>query len=133
LDLFNPAVDQYQRFERIRPTRSREVVPKCGIEVPNLRRAFRIWLRLATNPGYIASTEGGGAGNMVKRMVIGFGAGTAEMNTVVEGYVTTPQGLQKLGSGTLTFSGNKTPALVVPDRSGYRRSESGRSHRSWRN
>src|SRR5208283_2352839 len=51
--------------------------------------------------GYIVSTEGGGAGGMVKRMVIGFGAGTAEMDTVVEGYVMTPQGLRKLGSGTL--------------------------------
>jgi hypothetical protein len=64
--------------------------------------------------GYIVSTEGGGAGNMVKRMVIGFGAGTAEMDTVVEGFVMTPQGLRKLGSGTLTSSGNKTPGLVVP-------------------
>jgi hypothetical protein len=64
--------------------------------------------------GYIVSTEGGGAGGMVKRMVIGFGAGTAEMDTVVEGYVMTPQGLRKLGSGTLTSSGNKTPGLIVP-------------------
>jgi hypothetical protein len=64
--------------------------------------------------GYIVSTEGGGAGNMVKRMVIGFGAGTSEMDTVVEGYVMTPQGLRRLGSGTLTSSGNKTPGLVVP-------------------
>src|SRR5712671_1263588 len=30
--------------------------------------------------GYIVSTEGGGAGAMVKRLVIGFGAGTAEMD-----------------------------------------------------
>ena len=64
--------------------------------------------------GYIVSTEGGGAGNMVKRMVIGFGSGTAEMDTVVEGYVMTPQGLRRLGSGTLTSWGNKTPGLVVP-------------------
>jgi Domain of unknown function (DUF4410) len=64
--------------------------------------------------GYIVSTEGGGAGNMVKRMVIGFGSGTAEMDTVVEGYVVTPQGLRKLGSGTLTSSGNKSPGLIVP-------------------
>jgi hypothetical protein len=64
--------------------------------------------------GYIVSTEGGGKGAMVKRMVIGFGAGTAEMDTVVEGYVMTPQGLRKLGSGTLTSSGNKTPGMVVP-------------------
>jgi hypothetical protein len=64
--------------------------------------------------GYIVSTEGGGAGGMVTRMVIGFGAGTAEMDTVVEGYVMTPQGLRKLGSGTLTSSGNKSPGLIVP-------------------
>src|SRR5260221_8215235 len=51
---------------------------------------------------------------MVKRMVIEFGSGTAEMDTVVEGYVVTPLGLRKLGSGTLTSSGNKTPGMVVP-------------------
>ncbi|MBV8772318.1 MAG: DUF4410 domain-containing protein [Deltaproteobacteria bacterium] len=64
--------------------------------------------------GYIVSTEGGGGEGMVKRMVIGFGAGTAEMDTVVEGYAVTPHGWKKLGSGTLTSSGNKTPGLVVP-------------------
>src|SRR3984893_9240300 len=64
--------------------------------------------------GYIVSTEGGSAGGMVKRMVIGFGGGTAEMDTLVEGYVMTPQGLPRLGSGTLTSSGNKTPGLIVP-------------------
>jgi hypothetical protein len=36
------------------------------------------------------------------------------MNTVVEGYVMTSQGLRRLGSGTLTSSGNKSPGLVVP-------------------
>ena len=64
--------------------------------------------------GYIVSTEGGGAGSMVKRMVVGFGAGTSEMDTVVEGFMMTPQGLRKLGSGTLSSSGNKTPGLMVP-------------------
>jgi hypothetical protein len=64
--------------------------------------------------GYIVSTEGGSAGAMAKRLVIGFGAGTAEMDTVVEGLVVTPQGLRRLGSGTLTSSGNKTPGLIVP-------------------
>ena len=64
--------------------------------------------------GYIISTEGGGAGGFAKRFVVGFGAGTAEMDTVVEGYVMTPQGLRRLGSGTLTSKGNKTPGMVVP-------------------
>ncbi len=64
--------------------------------------------------GYLVSVQGGGAGNTVKRFVIGFGAGTSEMDTVVEGYAVTPQGWRKLGSGTLSSSGNKAPGMVVP-------------------
>ena len=61
--------------------------------------------------GYQVSVQGGGA---VKRFVIGFGAGTSEMDTVVEGFAVTPQGWQKLGSGTLSSSGNKAPGMVMP-------------------
>ena len=61
--------------------------------------------------GYLVSVQGGGT---VKRFVIGFGAGTSELETVVEGYVMTPQGLRKLGSVTLSSSGSKTPGAVVP-------------------
>jgi hypothetical protein len=61
--------------------------------------------------GYLVSVQGGSA---AKRLVIGFGAGSSEMDTVVEGYAVTPQGWRKLGSGTLTSSGSKTPGLVVP-------------------
>lgn len=64
--------------------------------------------------GYLVSVQGGGMGSAAKRFVIGFGAGTSEMDTVVEGYAVTPQGWRKLGSGTLTSSGNKTPGMVVP-------------------
>jgi len=61
--------------------------------------------------GSLVSVQGGGT---VKRFVIGFGAGTSEMEAVVEGAVMTPQGLRKLGSGTLSSSGNKTPGVVAP-------------------
>jgi hypothetical protein len=61
--------------------------------------------------GYLVSVQGGSA---AQRFVIGFGAGTSEMDTVVEGYAVTPQGWRRLGSGTLTSSGNKTPGMVVP-------------------
>ena len=61
--------------------------------------------------GYLVSVEGGSA---AKRFVIGFGSGKAEMETVVEGYVMTPQGLRKLGSGTLSSAGAKTPGTVMP-------------------
>jgi len=36
------------------------------------------------------------------------------MDTVVEGFAVTPQGWRKLGSGTLSSSGNKMPGMVVP-------------------
>jgi hypothetical protein len=64
--------------------------------------------------GYLVSVEGGGARNAAKRFVVGFGAGTSEMDTVVEGYAVTPQGWRKLGSGTLSASGNKAPGMVAP-------------------
>ena len=47
--------------------------------------------------GYLVSVQGGSA---VNRFVIGFGAGTSEMDTVVEGFAVPPQGWRKLGSGT---------------------------------
>jgi hypothetical protein len=61
--------------------------------------------------GYLISVEGG---STVKRFVIGFGAGASEMDALVEGYAVTPQGWRKLGSGTLSSSGNKMPGMVVP-------------------
>jgi hypothetical protein len=67
--------------------------------------------------GYLVSVEGGGA---VKRFVIGFGAGSSEMDTVVEGFAVTPQGWRKLGSGTLSSSGNKSPEWLRRPRSRLR-------------
>lgn len=64
--------------------------------------------------GYLVSVQGGGMGSAAKRFVIGFGAGTSEMDTIVEGYAVTPQGWRKLGSGTLSSSGNKMPGMVAP-------------------
>jgi len=61
--------------------------------------------------GYLVSVQGGSA---VKRFAIGLGAGTSELDTVVEGYVKTREGLRKLGSGTLSSSGNKMPGAVAP-------------------
>jgi Domain of unknown function (DUF4410) len=61
--------------------------------------------------GYLISVQGGGA---AKRFIIGFGSGASELDTVVEGYTMTTQGLRRLGSGTLSSSGGKTPGLIVP-------------------
>lgn len=36
------------------------------------------------------------------------------MDTLVEGYVMMAQGLRRLGSGTLSSSGSRTPGMIVP-------------------
>ena len=61
--------------------------------------------------GYLVSVEGGSA---AKRFVVGLGSGASEMDTVVEGYQMTPEGLRKLGSGTLSSSGGKAPGTFMP-------------------
>jgi hypothetical protein len=53
-------------------------------------------------------------GSTGKRLLIGFGSGGSELETVVEGYQMTPQGLRKLGGGKVDSGGNKTPGLIVP-------------------
>ncbi len=61
--------------------------------------------------GYLVSVQ---AGSGVTRFVIGFSAGSSEIDTVVESYVMTPQGLHQLGSKTLSSSGSKTPGIIAP-------------------
>ena len=56
--------------------------------------------------GYLLSVDEGDA---TKRVAIGFGSGSSELQVVAEGYQMTAQGLRKLGSGTLDSTGSKTP------------------------
>lgn len=53
-------------------------------------------------------------GNRAKRMLIGFGAGSAKLETLVEGYVVTTGGLVPLGSAQIETSGGKKPGMLVP-------------------
>jgi len=61
--------------------------------------------------GYFVSIDEGSA---TKRMVIGFGSGAAHLNTYVEGFQMTAQGLRKLGSGSVDSGGGKVPGAIVP-------------------
>jgi Domain of unknown function (DUF4410) len=56
--------------------------------------------------GYLVSVDTGSA---AKRMTVGFGSGNSELATAVEGFQMTPQGLRKIGSGTLEAKGSKGP------------------------
>jgi hypothetical protein len=61
--------------------------------------------------GYFESID---EGSTAKRLVIGFGSGSAQMKTEVEGYQMTEQGMRKLGSAALDSGGGKAPGMVVP-------------------
>ena len=61
--------------------------------------------------GYFVSIDEGSAG---KRVLVGFGSGTAEMRAAVEGYQMTAQGLRLLGSGELASGGGKMPGVAAP-------------------
>ncbi len=61
--------------------------------------------------GYFSSVDEGSA---VKRVVLGFGSGAADLQTQVEGYLMTDGRLRKLGSGGVDSGGGKTPGVAVP-------------------
>jgi len=61
--------------------------------------------------GQFGSIEEGSAG---KRLVLGFGSGNAELNTLVQAYQVTANGRRKLGSGAIDSEGGKSPGLLVP-------------------
>ena len=53
-------------------------------------------------------------GDQLKRMLIGFGAGAAELKTLVEGFQMTESGLVPLGSAEIEAGGGKMPGMLVP-------------------
>jgi hypothetical protein len=61
--------------------------------------------------GYFVSVDEGSA---TQRVLVGFGAGGAELKTAVEGYQMTAQGLRPLGRGEVRSGGGKLPGMVVP-------------------
>jgi hypothetical protein len=61
--------------------------------------------------GYFVSVDKGSA---AERVLIGFGAGDAELGAAVEGYQMTAQGLRLLGSGDFKSEGGKLPGVVLP-------------------
>ena len=60
--------------------------------------------------GYFLSVDEGSA---TKRIVIGFGAGASSLQTAVEGFQMTTNGLRRLGADTVKSGGNKTPGAAA--------------------
>jgi hypothetical protein len=53
-------------------------------------------------------------GSRAKRMLIGFGAGSANLQTLVEAFEMTPTGLMPLGSARIDTAGGRMPGILVP-------------------
>lgn len=60
--------------------------------------------------GYLVSVD---AGSEKERILVGFGKGASELKTVVEGFQSTPEGLRKLGGGTVDAGGSKSPGAAL--------------------
>jgi hypothetical protein len=61
--------------------------------------------------GYFTTVD---EGSEAKRLMVGFGSGAPELKTVIEGFQMTPQGLRRLGLGSLAAGGTKVPGMLVP-------------------
>ncbi|HSA79795.1 MAG TPA: DUF4410 domain-containing protein [Geminicoccaceae bacterium] len=61
--------------------------------------------------GHLVSVQEGSAS---KRVLLGVGAGAAELHTAVEGYQMTPQRLRPLGRGEIQSGGGDMPGMVAP-------------------
>jgi len=66
-------------------------------------------------------------GSRRKRMLIGFGAGAADLKTHVDGYQITAQGPRRLGTGEVKAGGGKMPGMLVPVAGGAMAGAAGRS------
>lgn len=56
--------------------------------------------------GYLLSVD---PGSQLKRVTLGFGSGSSELKTLVEGYQMTASGPRKLGQGSIDAAGGKMP------------------------
>ena len=56
--------------------------------------------------GYLLSVD---PGSQLKRVTLGFGTGSSELKTLVEGYQMTASGPRKLGQGSIDAGGGKMP------------------------
>jgi hypothetical protein len=56
--------------------------------------------------GYLLSVD---QGSQLKRVTLGFGSGSSELKTLVEGYQMTSSGPRKLGHGSIDAGGGKMP------------------------
>lgn len=88
-----------------------EEIRGMGLPAKHASQGTKLQINDIVIRGYLISVNEGDA---KKRVLIGFGDGTSELRTAVEGLQMTAQGLRKLGEGTIeSGKGGKTPGGAV--------------------
>ena len=85
-------------------------IDKMGLPAEHATAGSAIQVNDVTIRGYLVSVD---EGSTAKRMTLGFGSGSSELKTIVEGYHMTPEGLRKMGSGELNAKGSKGPGAAL--------------------
>jgi hypothetical protein len=86
-----------------------EKIRSMGLPGDNCSR-FRPQINDIVIRGYLLSIDEGSA---TKRITIGFGAGSSQLKTAVEGFQMTSRGLRKLGLGQVESGGGKSPGTAL--------------------
>ncbi len=81
-----------------------------GLPAENALPQTKVQINDIVLRGYLVSIS---QGDSIKRVVVGFGYGSSELETIVEGYQMTADGLRKLGSGKVKSVGSKSPGGSV--------------------
>ncbi len=88
-----------------------EEIHGMGLPAKHASRGTKLQINDIVIRGYLISVNEGDA---KKRVLVGFGKGTSELHTAVEGLQMTAQGLRRLGEGTTeSGKGGKTPGAAV--------------------
>ena len=87
-----------------------EEIGNMGLRALQAPVGTKVWINDIVIRGYLLSVE---EGSGAQRVIIGFGAGASELETAVEGFQMTKDGLRKLGSGTVDSGGSKAPGEIL--------------------
>ena len=87
-----------------------EEIRAMGLPAERASRSTKTQINDLVLQGYLISIDEGSA---TKRVAIGFGSGSSQLATAVEGFQVTTQGLHYLGSGKIASGGGKTPGAAL--------------------
>ncbi len=110
----SPSSKEVQQARQVAASLSTQLVSKLlarGINAARATRARVPPVNAMVLKGEFVSID---KGSRIKRMVIGFGAGSSELRVRAHVYQATPYGLRRIARAEAKATGSKTPGMAVP-------------------